>query len=62
MDMRLIRRINASSDNIIHLFFVGTKPDIIKMAPLYHEILKKSELVVVCHSGQHYDFSSKSLE
>lgn len=28
------------------------------MAPIYHELQKRSELVIVCHSGQHYDFSN----
>ncbi len=58
MNKKLIRRINASDNNVIHLIFIGTKPDIIKMAPLYHELQKRSELVIVCHSGQHYDFSN----
>ncbi|MBR3176233.1 UDP-N-acetylglucosamine 2-epimerase [Candidatus Saccharibacteria bacterium] len=58
MNKKLIRRINASDNNVIHLIFIGTKPDIIKMAPLYHELQKRSELVIACHSGQHYDFSN----
>ena len=58
VNKKLIKRINTSDNNIVHLIFVGTKPDIIKMAPLYHELQKRSELVIVCHSGQHYDFNN----
>lgn len=58
MNRKLARKIERSSHNVIHLIFVGTKPDIIKQVPLYHELRKRSELVIVCHTGQHYDFNN----
>ena len=58
MNKRLANKIKANNHSIIHLILVGTKPDIIKQAPLYHELCKRSELVIVCHTGQHYDFNN----
>ena len=58
MNNRLANKIKENSHSVIHLIFVGTKPDIIKQAPLYQELRKRSELVVVCHTGQHYDFNN----
>lgn len=58
MNIELAKRIKENSRNVIHLIFIGTKPDIIKQAPIYHELRKRSELVVVCHTGQHYDFNN----
>ncbi len=42
---------------IIHLVLIATKPDIIKQFPLILELKRRSELVLVCHSGQHYDWN-----
>ncbi len=36
---------------------IATKPDIIKQAPLYLELKKRKELVVLIHTGQHYDYN-----
>lgn len=41
----------------VHLVMIATKPDIIKQAPLYLELKKRGELVVLGHTGQHYDFN-----
>lgn len=47
----------------IHVVLIGTKPDIIKQAPLIIELRKRGENVLVVHSGQHYDWNlSKGLE
>lgn len=40
---------------IAHVIVVATKPDIIKQAPIYLELKKRGELVLLCHTGQHYD-------
>ena len=34
-------------------FITGTRPEIIKLAPLYHALCKRSIRVAWCHSGQH---------
>ena len=40
------------------LFFVGTRPEIIKAAPLFHALRESPELQVdLAHTGQHYDWS-----
>ncbi len=41
---------------VIHIVTIATKPDIIKQAPVYHELKKRGEQVLLCHTGQHYDF------
>ena len=33
----------------------GTRPDIIKMAPLYWEAKSRGHAPVLIHTGQHYD-------
>jgi len=40
-----------------HIIMVATKPDIIKQAPLYLELVKRGELVILAHTGQHYDYN-----
>jgi len=40
-----------------HIIMIATKPDIIKQAPLYIELKKRGELVVLIHTGQHYDYN-----
>ncbi len=40
-----------------HIIMIATKPDIIKQAPLYLELKKRWELVVLVHTGQHYDYN-----
>ena len=54
----LKQRLVASSENLVHIVVVGTKPDIIKQAPLIHELKKQNKLFLVCHTGQHYDYAS----
>jgi UDP-N-acetylglucosamine 2-epimerase (non-hydrolysing) len=44
-----------SHENSQHIVVVGTKPDIIKQAPIYHELRRRGHDVVLCHNGQHYD-------
>ena len=58
MDMLLLRRLKNDNRRVIHLIFIGTKPDIIKQAPIYQVLKNKNELVIVCHTGQHYDFNN----
>jgi UDP-N-acetylglucosamine 2-epimerase (non-hydrolysing) len=58
MNMALLRRLKTDNRRIVHLIFIGTKPDIIKQAPIYHALKDKNELIVVCHTGQHYDFNN----
>lgn len=42
--------------NYIHIVTIGTKPDIIKQAPIYHQLIERGETVLLFHTGQHYDF------
>lgn len=44
-------------NSVIHLVLIGTKPDIIKQAPLIRELKKSGEYVLVVHSGQHYSWN-----
>ena len=58
----LLRSIAKDKRKNLHLIFIGTKPDIIKQAPLYHALKRKGELVLICHTGQHYDYrNSKAV-
>jgi UDP-N-acetylglucosamine 2-epimerase (non-hydrolysing) len=41
--------------DVAHVILVGTKPDIIKQAPIYHELDRRGHRVLVCHTGQHFD-------
>ena len=41
----------------IHLVMIATKPDIIKQAPIFLELKKRGEYVLLCHTGQHYDYN-----
>ena len=40
-----------------HIIMIATKPDIIKQAPLYIELKNRWELVILVHTGQHYDYN-----
>ncbi len=40
-----------------HIIMIATKPDIIKQAPLYLELKRRGELVILVHTGQHYDYN-----
>ena len=46
----------ASSDQKhVHVIMIATKPDIIKQVPLYKELKSRGHLVILGHTGQHYD-------
>lgn len=49
--------IENSSKKYAHIIMIATKPDIIKQAPLYQELKNRWELVVLVHTGQHYDYN-----
>jgi UDP-N-acetylglucosamine 2-epimerase (non-hydrolysing) len=49
--------IERSAKRYAHIIMIATKPDIIKQAPLYLELKKRGELVVLIHTGQHYDYN-----
>lgn len=51
-----LSKIANSNKKIVHIILIATKPDIIKQAPLYNELKDRNELVLLCHTGQHYDF------
>ena len=54
--------IQSSPKKYAHIIMIATKPDIIKQAPLYLELKKRQELVILVHTWQHYDFNlSKSV-
>ncbi len=38
-----------------HFVVVGTKPDLIKQAPILRELLARGEKAFLIHTGQHYD-------
>lgn len=56
MDRALYTRLKHDKRKVVHVIVIGTKPDIIKQMPIYYELLKRNELVIICHTGQHYDF------
>jgi UDP-N-acetylglucosamine 2-epimerase (non-hydrolysing) len=38
------------------LMIAGTRPNFIKLAPLYHRLKKENDIdIKICHTGQHYD-------
>ncbi len=49
--------IQNSSHKYAHIIMIATKPDIIKQAPLYQELKNREELVILVHTGQHYDYN-----
>ena len=49
--------IQNSTQKYAHIIMIATKPDIIKQAPLYLELKSRGELVVLVHTGQHYDYN-----
>lgn len=49
--------IKSSEKNFAHIIMIATKPDIIKQAPLYLELKNRWELVVLVHTGQHFDYN-----
>lgn len=51
-----IKRVETTDKKLVHIVLIATKPDIIKQAPLYLELKNRGEFVLLCHTGQHYDF------
>jgi UDP-N-acetylglucosamine 2-epimerase (non-hydrolysing) len=45
----------AHPDTRVHIILIATKPDIIKQVPLYKELKNRGHLVLLGHTGQHYD-------
>lgn len=45
----------GQEDAHVHLILIATKPDIIKQIPLYKELKQRGHLVLLGHTGQHYD-------
>jgi UDP-N-acetylglucosamine 2-epimerase (non-hydrolysing) len=59
----LTHRLKKHKGGVVHIIVIGTKPDIIKQYPLYFELKKRGEFVLICHTDQHYDFRySKAVE
>ena len=45
------------------LIIVGTRPDTIKMAPVYFELKSRQELVtLLCATGQHIEMLQQALD
>jgi UDP-N-acetylglucosamine 2-epimerase (non-hydrolysing) len=59
-----VARLAGHGESLVHVVVIATKPDIIKQAPVYDELRRRGELVVVCHTGQHFDhrYSGAMLE
>jgi UDP-N-acetylglucosamine 2-epimerase (non-hydrolysing) len=51
------QEIERNEKKYAHIIMIATKPDIIKQAPLYHELKNRGELVLLIHTGQHYDYN-----
>lgn len=45
----------AHTSRHVHIILIATKPDIIKQVPLYKELKNRGHLVLLGHTGQHYD-------
>lgn len=44
------------------LLIAGTRPNFIKLAPLYHRIKEHNKYsVAICHTGQHFDFNMSDV-
>lgn len=44
----------ATAGKHVHLILIATKPDIVKQTPLYLELKRREQLVVLGHTGQHF--------
>lgn len=51
------QEIQENEKKYAHIIMIATKPDIIKQAPLYLELKERWELVILIHTGQHYDYN-----
>lgn len=52
----LLREVKKQK-NAVHIVLIGTKPDIIKQAPLIKKLKEKGHFTLVVHSGQHTQFN-----
>lgn len=45
------------------LLIAGTRPNFVKLAPLYHQLKKEEALfdLSICHTGQHFDFNMSDI-
>lgn len=44
------------------LLIAGTRPNFIKLAPLYHQLKVQPEYeILICHTGQHFDFNMSDV-
>lgn len=43
------------------LLCAGTRPNFVKIAPIYHEAIKRGINVDILHTGQHYDFNLNKI-
>ena len=61
---RVLPEALTNASGFVHILVIATKPDIIKQAPVYHELRSRGEHVLLCHTGQHYDraYSGAMLE
>lgn len=51
-----LEKLESHDGRLVHIVAIATKPDIIKQAPIYQELKRRGEFVLLCHTGQHYDF------
>lgn len=52
----VIDDLRSNPEKNLHIIVIATKPDIIKQAPLFHELKNRKQSVLLCHTGQHYDY------
>ena len=57
LDAPTRERLLARPGQPVHIVTIATKPDIIKQAPVYVELKRRGELVLLCHTGQHHDYN-----
>lgn len=64
LEAGLGERLAPLRGRLVHVILIATKPDIIKQAPVAQELQRRGEVVLVCHTGQHYDrrYSGAMLE
>lgn len=51
---KFVKRV-TTDERPTHFVICGTKPDLIKQAPILHELLRQGEKAFLIHTGQHYD-------
>jgi UDP-N-acetylglucosamine 2-epimerase (non-hydrolysing) len=55
LDPQLFTTLANDKRDHVHMVMIATKPDIIKQIPIYKELERRGHLVILCHTGQHYD-------